>query len=336
MSNIAIKRGSGNFISANNSRAKATLASAATFQGTSDRATSHGRIGVSITSDNATDGILTMEVSHNGTDWGGPSRSWADTRFSQPHMWEIVEPYFRIKYVNGSTEAQNLSIITQFSNNGAILLGHQLDETLLNETEAIISRSVAVGQDVQGVYRNIGVVNKGGKTSLFNVQGFSDTHSMHLDVGTSSTLIAYTLIDLSNTTQWKHSDTGEIVIEYIIIEVDPDPNWIGEVKIGYLADVDASNGDFHQLLDIDMARKADIFSEVIDFGSHGLHCSNDDHFGPIIADSTLFQTDVNLGGPDDPSTLTYPAGSGDLVMIIDGDGTNTVDVSITIGYETVT
>jgi len=34
----------------------------------------------------------------------------------------------------------------------------------------------------------------------------------------------------------------------------------------------------------------------------------------------------------------YPAGNGDLVVIVDqaGAGTDAVDVSITIGYETVT
>ena len=84
-----------------------------------------------------------------------------------------------------------------------------------------------------------------------------------------------------------------------------------------------------------MARKSDLFVEVIEFGSHGIHCKADSHFGPMLVDSVLFQTDVNLGGPDDPATITYPSGNGDLVMIVDGDGSNTVDVSITIGYETV-
>ena len=164
--------------------------------------------------------------------------------------------------------------------------------------------------------------------------GYTNTQTVHMDVSTSSTLIAYMLVDLSDTTNWKHSNTGEIIIEYIMLEVDPDTNFAGEVKIGYLTNVDGTDGDFNQILDIDMRRKANLFAEVIDFGSHGLHCADSSHFGPIIANSTLFQTDVNLGGPDDYTTLAYPSGDGDLVMIVDGDGTNTVNVSITIGYET--
>lgn len=89
-----------NGISVVNSRAAATLAAAATFQGTVEDVSGYGRVGVSIHSDNATDGTLTMEVSHDNVIWSGPTRTWADTRFASPHMWNIVEKYFRIKYVN--------------------------------------------------------------------------------------------------------------------------------------------------------------------------------------------------------------------------------------------
>lgn len=319
-----------------NSRDAATLAAAATFQGVSEDVSGYGRVGVAIHSDNATDGTFTIEVSHDNVIWGGPTRSVADTRFANPIMWNIVEKYFRIKYVNGTTEATNLSIQVQYSNNADILLGHPLSETLLDEMGGVITRAVAVGTNEAGVYTNAEVVTSSGKTSSYVAMGFTNTFSVHEDVSTASTLIAYMLIDKSNAAVWPHTKTGEIVIEYFIIEVDPDTNFVGEVKIGFLTNVDGTNGDFNQILDIDMRRKADLFAEVIEFGSHGFHCQAASHFGPIIANSTLFQTDVNLGGPDDPTTLTYPAGDGDLVMIVDGDGTNTVNISLTIGYETVT
>tara|TARA_R110000803_G_scaffold58090_1_gene116296 strand:+ start:252 stop:1532 length:1281 start_codon:yes stop_codon:yes gene_type:complete len=119
-----------------NSRDAATLAAGATFQGVGEDVTAYARIGVAIKSDNATDGVLTMEVSHDNVNWGGPTRDWADTRFATPHMWNIVEKYFRIKYVNGTTEATNLSIQVQYSNNADIVLGHELNSILPAETEA--------------------------------------------------------------------------------------------------------------------------------------------------------------------------------------------------------
>jgi hypothetical protein len=165
--------------------------------------------------------------------------------------------------------------------------------------------------------------------------GITNTFTVHMNLSTSSTLIAYMLIDKSDTTNWPHTLTGSIVLEYMVIVVDPSTNFLGEIKIGYLKNVDGTDGDFVQISDINMARKSDLFVEVIEFGSHGFHCEDTYHFGPVIANSTLFQTDVNLAGPDDPTTTTYPSGAGDLVMIVDGDGSNLVDVSITLGYESV-
>ena len=321
-----------------NSRAPATLAAGATWQGVAEIVSQYGRAGIAIHADNATDGVLTIDTSFDGITYSGPSRAVSDTRFAAPHMWNIVEKYIRIKYVNGTTEATNFTVQTQYSVNSSILLAHQLDEVLADETEALAVRSVTVGQDSAGAYKNTGVVSKRGKVSQYSVAGFSDTFSVHLDhtVTPNSIDFAYMLVDLSDTTTWPHTLTGEVAIEYIIIEIDPATNFAGDFKIGYLKNVDGTNGDFVTVIDVDMASKSDIFQETIDFGSHALHCNDDSHFGPVDLNNTLFRTSgANLGGPDDPSTLTYPSGDGDLVLVVTGNN-NAVGISITIGYETAT
>ncbi len=191
-----------------------------------------------------------------------------------------------------------------------------------------------IGKDSSGVLTGINSVTKNGRTSIHTVAGFSDTQTIYFDVSTSSASIAYMLIDLSDTTSWKHANTGEIIIEYIIININSDTNFTGDCSIGYLANVDATNGDFSRIVHIPMERKSDLVHEVIDFGSHGFHCNDNSHFGVKSLNNSLFQTDVNLAGPDDSTTLTYPSGNGDLVFLITGDGTNTVEVTLTIGYET--
>ena len=123
-----------------NSRDAATLAASAVFQGVGEDVSLYGRVGVAISSSNATDGVLTMEVSQDNVNWGGPNRTWADTRFGAPHMWNIVEKYFRIKYTNGTTEATDLAIQVHYSVNADIDLGHQLNEILTEEVEATIVR----------------------------------------------------------------------------------------------------------------------------------------------------------------------------------------------------
>ena len=176
------------------------------------------------------------------------------------------------------------------------------------------------------------VITKDKRTSQFVVSGFTDTDIVHVDVqNISAASTAFMLIDISDTTKWPHTNKGHIIIEYIILEIDPNDSYIGEVKFGFLDRVDATNGDFHQIIDIDMERKADLIVEVIDFGSHGMDLEVDHWFGPTTANSTLFQTDTSLLGPD--GTTTFPSGNGDFVMIIEATA-GAVDVSMTIGYET--
>ena len=176
-------------------------------------------------------------------------------------------------------------------------------------------------------------ITRGGRRSQFVATGYGDTDIVHIDVQNIVTQTAFMLIDLSDTVNWPHANTGYINIEYIILEIDPDGSYVGEVKLGFLSNVGATNGDFHQIIDLDMVRKADLLVEVIDFGAHGMDLEKSHWFGPTTANSLLFQTDVNLLGPD--GNTSYPSGDGDLVMIIERAG-GAVDVSMTIGYETST
>ena len=177
------------------------------------------------------------------------------------------------------------------------------------------------------------LVTKDGRTSQYVASGFTDTQVVHMDVQNITTLTAYMLVDLSDTTNWAHVETGHIVLEYLIVEIDPDSSFVGEVQVGFLTAVDATNGNCNQILDFDMRRKADLLVETINFGTHGLDLRVDHWFGPTVTDSTLFQTDVNLEGAD--GNTSYPSGNGDMVMILNMSA-GAVDVSITLGYETVT
>lgn len=177
----------------------------------------------------------------------------------------------------------------------------------------------------------LSTVSKDGKTSLFVVSGFTDTDTVHLDTGSIGAQTAFMLIDLSDTSNWKHTETGHINLEYILVEVDPDNSFFGEIKIGFLTNVDADNGDFNQIMDVDMARKSDLLVEQLHFGSHGFDCTTRHHFGPIIANSLLFRTGLNIEGPD--GATSYPSGDGDLVMLVEWTA-GAVDVSVTLGYET--
>ena len=110
----------GNFISVNNSTTT-VLGAHETWTGTGEDVSAYGRMGVSVWTPfgQPTSGTLTIEVSRDGVNWGGPSRAISDTTIAQPVMWEIVEQYIRLKYKNGATVPSAFVIQTQYSNNGA-------------------------------------------------------------------------------------------------------------------------------------------------------------------------------------------------------------------------
>jgi len=56
-------------------------------------------------------------------------------------------------------------------------------------------------------------------------------------------------------------------------------------------------------------------------------------FGPITANDTTWQTDVNLQGPD--GNTSFPSGNGDMVMLITQTAGD-ISVSLTVGYRTLT
>lgn len=323
----------------NSSSTNLTAATSLVFTGTWQNVSDD--VGITVLTEGAASGTvagtLQMQFSHDGvTAHRNISISDTDVSNTQPRTLGVVAKYFRVIYTAAS-DLTAFDIQTMFHTQQVQLVS-RLNQTLSGTEDVTNVRAILSGQDTDGSYVNVGGITKDGKTSLYTVAGFTDTQTVHLDVAVPSIAsVAYMLIDLSDTTNWNHTNTSEIVLEYLNLEVDPGSTFVGEVKIGYLKNVDGTNGDFVTLFDVDMKKSAALFVETIDFGSHGVHCTDNHHFGPTAANSTLFQTDVNLGGPDDPTTLTYPSGAGDLVMLVTGSGSGNagVDVSITLGYETV-
>jgi hypothetical protein len=169
-------------------------------------------------------------------------------------------------------------------------------------------------------------------TSVPVVPGHHEAFSVHLDAEDVQTTTGYMLIDLSDTTNWPHTATNHIDIEKICINVDPNTNYAGDVEIGFLTNVDASNGDFNIIQTWHLDRGGSNFSTCLEFAFGGpLHINTDVWFGPTVANDTTWQTDVNLQGPD--NAINYPSGNGDLVMKVTRTA-GSVDVGVLIMYHT--
>lgn len=153
--------------------------------------------------------------------------------------------------------------------------------------------------------------------------------SIHLSVTGVATTTAYMLVDVSDTTNWKHTGTDHVHIDHLGMAIVPGTSFTGSVDIGFLTNVDATNGDFNELIGKEIGRAAAATFIDQNYHPHGLSAWTDEHFGPVTADSVLFQTDVALVGPDGNS---FNSGSGDLVLLVTR-GAGTIDVAVTLTYQ---
>ena len=179
-----------------------------------------------------------------------------------------------------------------------------------------------------GTVREVSGATIEGVTSMFTVPGKLDVESIHLDADVSAET-AFMVVDLSDTTNWPHSKTGHLDLAYFILNTDPATSFEGDVELGFLTNVTATGGDFHGIFETHLDKKTEPFTFGLNFGSFGMDLELDHWFGPTTVASTLFQTDVNLLGPD--GNTSYPSGNGDLTMIISVT-TASIAVGLTIGY----
>jgi len=150
-----------NLTSLHNSRTKATLAASEEWLGFSEDVTRYGTMGVSFYSDTPSSGTLVIQTSHDNKTFSSIPRRVSNTATTQPIMWNIVEKYMRIKYVNDGIDAVNLSIQTHYSSNSDILLAQQLGDSLSDGSTGIATVSLIQGKDNLGNYNTI-AVDKGG------------------------------------------------------------------------------------------------------------------------------------------------------------------------------
>lgn len=141
--------------------------------------------------------------------------------------------------------------------------------------------------------------------------GNRQVYTTSLTTGSVSATTGFMLIDLSDTTNWKHVETGSLSLRAFMVTVDPD-GFTGSIQIGVLQNVDATDGDFYQLLDWDFTNKTQgfthecVLNDILPLGIN--------NFGKINLNDTVFNTATNLYGPTE--TVAYPSGNGDLVMKI--------------------
>jgi len=141
------------------------------------------------------------------------------------------------------------------------------------------------------------------------------------------------LVDLSNTTDYPHEDTTAVHMAWFNYDIDPSSDADYLLQIGFLANVDDTNGDFHELFRVSGSRKAgNAKGGFFPMSPQGPACLPGKIASSVSSlNDVAFQTDVNLASTLDPGSLDTPSGSGDLVYRLTM-GAGTINLAIETSY----
>lgn len=146
----------------------------------------------------------------------------------------------------------------------------------------------------------------------------------------------FMIVDLSDTTNWPHVNTGKIQIYNVKASFTLDSTFAGRFDLGWLSGVTATNGDLNHIHSwrFDSVSTGTAFGDELNFGGEGMffECNTAYWFGLTSADDTTWQSDVNLTGPN--GNASFPAGNGDLVCRIDRTA-GTLSFGLTVTYRTI-
>lgn len=164
----------------------------------------------------------------------------------------------------------------------------------------------------------------------------------------------YVLVDLSDTTNYPHTKTGEVHLLGLMLNTEKASDGVYDIFVGVISEVDATNGTaewfkvFHLEHVNNTTDSTDRFAQVVDFSlggasREGINC----HITAAGAMSRIvtnqqqaghvnWQTDTGLASPVGAAAgATGKPGAGDVVVWVEEvSGAGTIDFHITAIYET--
>jgi hypothetical protein len=180
-----------------------------------------------------------------------------------------------------------------------------------------------------GQRRSCTIVNSAGTDSVtVNSQGRMDVvRHAHIDstnvfftVGSiGGATERYIVVDLSNTSSFFHTNTDYIHLENIDVKVDAAANAVYDIRLGFLENVDATNGDFYQVWNLPGTKGTGRSqSEFRDWAPNGFRCRSQNIIsGNVTANNSAYQTDLNLPCVIDVTTASTPSGNNDVVLEVE-------------------
>ena len=183
-------------------------------------------------------------------------------------------------------------------------------------------------------------VTDGVEVASVNPENYLDvsTHSNH--DGTSMAFSAagvaattgYVLVDLSDSTNYPHTETGRVDIDWIIMDYLGDNACVGSIEVGFIASITSSNADWHSLAKAHLDKKETERPIQINFNPQHIVCTTAEH----LSGGTMFHNDDTTFQDDTALAATYATASpaaGDLICKVTLSA-GSLGFAVTIGYHT--
>lgn len=143
------------------------------------------------------------------------------------------------------------------------------------------------------------------------------------------------MVDLSDIVNFPHVKVGTVHITKLEISIKIDAAFAGTFELGFLKNVDDTNGDLYTFKKYTFGAGAvqNIYEDKSASPDSPIVCSTDYILTQTIAvDDTAFQDDEVLPSPyDDAAAYTTVSGDGDIVLRITRSA-GTIDFNISIQY----
>lgn len=277
-------------------------------------------VGVSCQTDNS--GTLYFDFSPDGVNVNTfPVNGFVVlTGIHKFHSAVKLARYFRVRLINDTGDQSYLRLYTYY---GKFRQGSlPLNQSILTDTDSIVVRSVVVGQ-IEGTTTYSNVLTTSNNELLTNtLAGNRKSRACYSASGVSADVYAV-MVDLSDTTNYPHNQTGSINIDHFTVSVNFTTGTAqAGVKLGVITRIDETNADIYYLISdvvgVQNANDTQLISHTYQPSSVTFKTTEGNINGAVTNNVELAVSAVNTG-----ATLTSSRGAsitpavGDIILKLD-------------------
>ena len=251
-----------------NNTTTSTLTASSTYTGTATDVSAYRQVHVSLKMSpnvvpdgdaNTAKGSLYLEFSPDGTNWDISIPSFVRTGIHIPVPLIFAGKHFRVRYINdggaaaisdlGLTETADTArnqtafrLTTYLLPTGTAPLARSMDQSVSGSDPVQLVRGAVMGQNPDGDYVN-GLMTSDRELFVTSSATELDVRAVLAPVTGITSTTYRILVDLSDTTNFPHDQTGRIDITQLKSVVDPASNTVGVVKFGVITRIDGTDAD---------------------------------------------------------------------------------------------